>query len=90
MLAALNTNGKTIIRAKNKKKFAKNFGLPKKSTSNQIYDFIVSDNFKKLPSKSRIMDGKGIKRSCVGIISFSWLVRVLIDVNNYSQSSKDE
>ena len=45
-----------------KKKFAKNFGLPKKSTSNQIYDFIVSDNFKKLPSKSRIMDEKGIKR----------------------------
>ena len=34
----------------------------KSDNSNQIYDFIVSNNFKKLPSKSRIMDGKGIKR----------------------------
>jgi len=45
-----------------KKKLAKNFGLPKKSTSNQIHDFITSNKLKKSTSKSSIIDGNGVRR----------------------------
>lgn len=45
-----------------KKKLAKNFGLPKKSTINRIYEFITSSELKKPILKSSIIDGNGTKR----------------------------